>query len=80
MKIIESSYLKYLINSKIFSIITNDQKKKKYFNNFYKNKDPWNVEKTYNEKKIKINKLILKYQKKKTLELGCGRGEFDKIF
>ena len=73
--------MKYLRDLKTFSIITNDQKKKKYFNNFYKNKDPWNVEKTYNEKNIKIKKLILKYQKKKTLKLGCGGGrEFDKIF
>ena len=56
------------------------KRKEKYFNNFYKNKDPWNVEKTYNERNIKIKKLILKYQKKKTLELGCGEGNLTKYF
>ena len=56
------------------------KRKEKYFNNFYKNKDPWNVEKTYNEKNIKIKKLILKYQKKKNFRIRMWGGEFDKIF
>jgi 16S rRNA A1518/A1519 N6-dimethyltransferase RsmA/KsgA/DIM1 with predicted DNA glycosylase/AP lyase activity len=52
----------------------------KDFNNFYKKKDPWGVFKDDNTRIEIIKKIIEKYQINKTLELGCGEGNFTKYF
>jgi SAM-dependent methyltransferase len=52
----------------------------KEFNNFYKKKDPWDVLKIDNTRNEIIKKIIKKYQYNKTLELGCGEGNFCKYF
>ena len=52
----------------------------KYFNNLYKKKDPWNLEKIEDTKDEIIEKIIKKYKKNKTLELGCGEGSLTHYF
>lgn len=52
----------------------------KEFNTFYKKKNPWGVSKSNETRNIIIKKIIEKYQTKKTLELGCGEGNFTKYF
>lgn len=52
----------------------------KDFNNFYKKKDPWGLLKFDDTRNEIIKKIIEKYQKNKTLELGCGEGFLTQYF
>ncbi len=50
------------------------------FNNYYKKKDPWNFSTSDDTRDEIIEKIIKKYQKNKTLELGCGEGSLTHYF
>lgn len=52
----------------------------KEFNSFYKKKDPWGFLKSNDTRNEIIKNTIEKYQTNKTLELGCGEGNFTKYF
>ena len=50
------------------------------FNKFYKKEDPWYVQKYFDTRNIIISEIIKKHNKKKSLELGSGEGNFTKFF